>query len=156
MKIFATVVLLAAFAALVSGCRRSLREPPDWNLEKHLGQRNNPENRGTPASLPQGAPPVVFTPPPPVADPVPPPVAQDVQFTEPDPDAPPVPHETQPIALEAQPAPEIPPPPVVEPAAPQPARPRPSRYNVPRSTRRLHVAVPEEPEPETRPDDPGE
>ena len=51
MNRFPTLMVLAALAGLVSGCRKSLREPPDWNLEKHLGQRNRPDPRANPAPV---------------------------------------------------------------------------------------------------------
>ena len=34
-----TILIFAALLA-VCGCRKGLREPPDWNPEKSLGQRN--------------------------------------------------------------------------------------------------------------------
>ena len=40
MKIL-TMLFLSAL--MLSGCRKSLEEPPDWNPEKVLGQRNRRE-----------------------------------------------------------------------------------------------------------------
>jgi len=140
VKFFQICFLPALLVALAAGCRKNIPEPPDWNLEKHLGQRGKPAGRGNVADVPQEMPSVFLEHP--VEPLVPQPAAQQTQPA--DPDAQPVAQDEQPVAQPAV---------LEEPTTPQPpAGRRPPRYNVPRSSRRLVVPVDDgevEPGPET-------